>query len=339
MNSRKVAVLATSFLVLCFVALGMLANLTWQKWQHRGAPADPPSPGATTTPSPQPSGVAPVYHAPVSDDPPDPPAPPPRPKHTYKGSNPEPIFPVKLLSAKVGRSFDVYAQNLITCPITVSVDRIEVENAYSEPRFPLIFTVPGLQKVKVATIHPVAYNGAFSYKTSGPTWMPGKLDARHDPDALYDLPYEAGTSYRLVDMGPSDMLRYRFDLPEDTAVLCARAGKVVYTEQRYDAHGDGWDWLFRENKVVVLHPDGTLGFYTHLRPQGVAVSVGAQVSEGDVLGYSGDTGWCDQPCLDFYVEKALSGTKWMNFPCRFDVDGSGEGTTLKVGTSYRAPEE
>jgi murein DD-endopeptidase MepM/ murein hydrolase activator NlpD len=62
-----------------------------------------------------------------------------------------------------------------------------------------------------------------------------------------------------------------------------------------------------DNFVRVRHPDGLTALYGHLRKGSVAVSVGQQVSAGDILGVVGSSGCSTAPHLHFELRNAANG--------------------------------
>ena len=64
--------------------------------------------------------------------------------------------------------------------------------------------------------------------------------------------------------------------------------------------------------VLVKHNNGLATLYAHL--SGIQVSPGQSVSAGDLLGYSGETGYATGPHLHFtvYVESSVS---FINYKC------------------------
>lgn len=79
-----------------------------------------------------------------------------------------------------------------------------------------------------------------------------------------------------------------------TQLLCARHGIVVDMETRYTEGGKLEGMQAKANFVILLHRDGTLTEYAHLSP-GQVVEVGQWVSEGAVIGRSGNTGYSSGP--------------------------------------------
>lgn len=60
------------------------------------------------------------------------------------------------------------------------------------------------------------------------------------------------------------------------------------------------------NYVMIYHSDGSSTLYAHM--SSIAVSQGDTVSQGDVIGYVGDSGWADGPHLHFEIRVNGSST-------------------------------
>ena len=88
-----------------------------------------------------------------------------------------------------------------------------------------------------------------------------------------------GTLHPGIDIG----------VPTGTPIHAAAAGTVVYC---------GWEEGYG-NLVVIDHHNGLATAYGHQTR--VAVSCGQNVSQGDVIGYSGCTGFCTGPHVHFEV--------------------------------------
>jgi len=60
----------------------------------------------------------------------------------------------------------------------------------------------------------------------------------------------------------------------------------------------------QENFIEIRHPDDEYSQYCHLKKDGVVVKIGDTVKAGQLIGYSGATGWLanvPEPHLHFMV--------------------------------------
>lgn len=128
-----------------------------------------------------------------------------------------------------------------------------------------------------------------------------------DPaDSPYILPFESGKSFELSqtycppnpNWGHHDWFAYDFDMPIGTPLLAARAGKVIAVRENQK---DGTRVCGEENYIFILHDDGTVANYVHLKEGGVEVSVDEQVAQGQLIGYSGDSGCSIGPHLHIAI--------------------------------------
>jgi len=142
-----------------------------------------------------------------------------------------------------------------------------------------------------------------------------------DTSFLYDLPYEANTCHRIIQGYFSRYThKYKaaldFRMKKGTPVLAVRDGIVVRTKD--DSNVGGWNKKYRgdANYIVIEHADSTRSSYRHLMYKGVLVKVGTQVSKGEKIGYSGNTGYTFSPHLHFMITRYEKG-QWVTVPCRF----------------------
>ena len=121
----------------------------------------------------------------------------------------------------------------------------------------------------------------------------------------YVLPFRAGESYRtgltncsssFHSSGNPDQFAFDFDMPLGTPFIAARAGRVHRVVGLEPSEGGG-----AGNYVVIDHHDGTYGLYYHSPRNGISVSPGMNVEQGDVLGVTGRSGLAGYPHLHFIV--------------------------------------
>ncbi len=145
---------------------------------------------------------------------------------------------------------------------------------------------------------------------------------RDDSSFVYDLPYQAGRSHWLVQgyfshFSHRERAALDFRMKKGTPVCAARGGVVVRLKE--DGTRGGWSRRFRPdgNFVVIQHEDGTRAGYWHLQHNGVQVQLGDTVRRGQVIAYSGRTGYAAFPHLHFLVWNIDSQGHWSQVPTRF----------------------
>lgn len=128
----------------------------------------------------------------------------------------------------------------------------------------------------------------------------------------YVLPYSAGERYRVSQgncaktvgaHGGKRRFAYDFDMPIGTAVVASRPGLVEVVIERWPDVTGGRG---KDNMVRVNHGDGSFADYVQVRQNGVVVSTGDRVQQGDTVAFSGNSGFSSGPHLHFHVE--LHGT-------------------------------
>jgi murein DD-endopeptidase MepM/ murein hydrolase activator NlpD len=173
------------------------------------------------------------------------------------------------------------------------------------------------------------------------TVHPGNERATHDDAVVYQLPFAPGATHHLIQ-GYNGRFSHQaqsayaldFAMPEGTPIHAARAGEVylVRSDSRFRVKGQG-------NYVFVRHADGTFAQYLHLRPNGVMVQRGQQVPRGELLGYSGNTGYSTTPHLHFQVATPTPDGEhaYQTIPVRFRTRAGVE--QLSAGMSYARPDQ
>ena len=121
----------------------------------------------------------------------------------------------------------------------------------------------------------------------------------------YVLPFPVGIGYTCIQgyVGRTyhvGVFKYGldFDMPMRSLITAAREGIVIFTEA---THSDQEDGTENANVVIVQHEDGTYGRYIHITKDGVLVTVGQSVAQGDPIGLSGSSGDPGLPHLHFDV--------------------------------------
>lgn len=92
-----------------------------------------------------------------------------------------------------------------------------------------------------------------------------------------------------------------------TPIYAMRPGQVISIQDKYPDRGGDKEQIHRFNHVWLEHDGGYRSAYVHLQ-QGfrrrVNLKVGDQVKAGQIIGYSGNSGWSSGPHLHVEVHRA-----------------------------------
>ena len=234
---------------------------------------------------------------------------------------PDPTQLADLEVVRNGEAAEVYVSNRLGGPLEVGLALTESSNVIADPELPLTQLLPARSRVLLSRIVPNA-GGAASYAV-GMTAMPGDPQAV-PTDVVYALPMDEGSGWHVGQTfhggfsHNDEQNRYAVDLivPEGTPVLAARDGVVMQVESGFDRSGlNKQKYAERANVVRVLHDDGSMGVYAHLRENAVYVRVGERVAVGQQIALSGNTGYSSGPHLHFCVQ-VNTGMRLVSIPFR-----------------------
>jgi murein DD-endopeptidase MepM/ murein hydrolase activator NlpD len=220
-------------------------------------------------------------------------------------------YPFRLFTRAQGNQQELVADNEGPSPITVHAT-VTGENFTSNRTWPATVVVPPYTSMPLGRVFAAdkamgSYSFLFRYSHHF-----GKLDAVHEPEALYRLPFRDGEAYAITQAHGGRLTSHNnrenlyaidFAMPKGTAVVAARPGVVIDVTLRHQDGGFDPSFLDKANTIAVAHDDGTVAEYAHLSPGPDLVKPGQRVSAGDLLGYSGNTGYSSGPHLHFIVSK------------------------------------
>lgn len=193
-------------------------------------------------------------------------------------------------------------------PVQVELSVGDVHNIATDPPLPLTVVMRAREERVLADLRQtdVARPAGFELALRA---IPGSPDARHDDSEyrwpLGDQPVRIHQGFDGRFSHTSEESRYAIDAAADegTPVLAARDGIVMEVQDDY--YGAGLDkekFASRANVVRILHRDGSMAVYAHLRPESVVVQAGRYVYAGQTIGESGNTGFSTGPHLHFCVQ-------------------------------------
>ena len=134
------------------------------------------------------------------------------------------------------------------------------------------------------------------------------LSSKHDDNYLYDFPFKKRKRYKLIQgwggkfshTEPKSYHALDFKMEIGEPVHAARAGIVVRSVDKYTKNG-GRELRNFANTIILKHEDNSFAYYVHLKPGGSIVKVGQKIEKGELIGYSGNTGFSTSPHLHFVV--------------------------------------
>jgi len=247
-----------------------------------------------------------------------------------------------ILCIRVKPGAEALLASLETFPgieLTLSFD-MTLSNLHSSAALPAVFDLNASTVVDVTSLTPKDTKAAYSYNYSY-RYGWGRRNVTHAEGAVYRLPFETGTARQVIQgyngtftHQGNDAFAIDFSMPEGTKILAARDGVVLDLVESFIGGGTSDTYKDKANAVRIVHEDGTVANYLHLKLDGVEVKRGSAVRAGDLLGYSGNTGYSSEPHLHFDVSKRIDVETKSTLPTVFKTNANSSGETLSQGTSY-----
>ena len=240
-------------------------------------------------------------------------------------------------SVEVKDGYQIEVSNPGYLPVALVFD-FQLDNLRLEGAPDTVVVGPNTRRT-VHRLSSIRRNAAFHFRYNYRYYVGDNRSRPYDTAYVYELPYR-GDAGRRVMQGYNGSFSHRdkaaldFDLPEGTPVHAARAGRVVEVINSNDSGCPDPVCMNFSNLVRILHSDGTIAEYAHLRKNGTTVREGRKVKTGDLIGYSGNTGYSTAPHLHFAVYQQRIGYR-VFLPPPFRT-AFGENMLLAEGESYTA---
>ncbi len=218
-------------------------------------------------------------------------------------------YEVRIINRGTKKSPVFYAINPYHGPVEIFMDVTQRDNIIIKPEWPKIYVIPANSEVLLATVRPKNSKQSWSFKyTVGSTL--GNPDAVHDPNYAYKLPFVGNKKFYISQAfggkftHTGDQNQYALDIamPEGSDILAARGGIVMdIANDFYDGGAEAKN-LQRGNYIRILHDDGSMAIYAHLKLESVKVAKGQRVKVQQKIAESGNTGYSTGPHLHFAVQ-------------------------------------
>lgn len=188
---------------------------------------------------------------------------------------------------------------------------------------PSHFIVPALN-TGYELIELVAGKGKYSYQIHFESFKGITTGHHHNDKYVYGLPVKG--SYKIIQgyfgkFSHVDKKAIDFGLPLGSDVIAAREGLVleIKSDGKHSCLDPGCEK--EGNFVKILHDDGSVASYYHLKHNGCLVKPGQTIAKGQVIAKSGNTGYSSEPHLHFEVYTLLNKSKY--YPEILFDNGSG----------------
>jgi murein DD-endopeptidase MepM/ murein hydrolase activator NlpD len=201
----------------------------------------------------------------------------------------------------------IFANNRKPYPISLelTLTLVAVETKKGLPEF---FLIPAMTDSTLLTELVLPNQIGSSFKFNYKFWI-GDFSATHEDKHIYSFPFEESEGY-FLDQGYDGKLSHQrifaldFSMEIGTPIYAARGGIVIKVKEDSDFGCPKLDCVDLANLITIFHDDNTFAEYVHLKYNGAVVSAGDSVETGDLIGYSGNTGYSTGPHLHFTVNRA-----------------------------------
>jgi murein DD-endopeptidase MepM/ murein hydrolase activator NlpD len=211
----------------------------------------------------------------------------------------------------------VFVRNDLYAPVEVALAFTGMSNVRGAPAKAIRRVLPARSNTRLALLtaitsgKPLVYSPQFQYSLGDPS---GAAQSYRYPLPWRGGPFRLsqGANGQYSHYGPKNRYAMDIAMPVGTPIIAARAGVVVKTENSQSGRGNDASGNF----VRVLHDDGTMGVYLHLKQGSVSVREGQRVTVGSPLALSGNTGNSSGPHLHFVVQRN-TGEGLVSIPYQF----------------------
>lgn len=214
-----------------------------------------------------------------------------------------------LLQSGEERHPQFYIRNDYAGPVEVEIDFSERNNVQATPDLPKRFVIESGKSDSLFQINAIDEHKPWRLALKYRYIIGGPL-AHYSANASYWPPVAPNTAFQISQaFGGSfshtdEQNKYAVDIvmPVGTPVYAARSGIVLEAEDDFYKGGTNKAYSSEANNIRILHDDGSMAIYAHLELEKAQVYPGLAVVAGQLIGYSGNTGFSSGPHLHFAVQ-------------------------------------
>ena len=245
---------------------------------------------------------------------------------------------IQFYNEVVNREVFIYADNKEEMPMSAQF-QFKLENlTCTLPNDEVVVIPPKTRKFLIAKLAPIKANEGNSFSYSNSYNFGDALQETFDGDYIYSLPFEKGKTQSIFQgydgkFSHQNEFALDFDLKIGAPIVAARDGIAVVVINNNTKSCPDISCAKYNNKIVIMHSDGTFADYSHLKYQGAMVKKGDHIKKDQLIGYSGSTGFASGPHLHFAVFINRIDGRRTFIKTNFKTSES-EATLLEQGKSY-----
>jgi murein DD-endopeptidase MepM/ murein hydrolase activator NlpD len=120
---------------------------------------------------------------------------------------------------------------------------------------------------------------------------------------VYQKPVKEYKKIKINSPAHKGNLKHSIDFlcNEETPIYAALTGKIIFVKQNSKVGGPDKKYWNDGNRIVIQHNNNEYSGYEHLKYKGSKVKINQKVRRGQLIGYSGNTGFTFAPHLHFEV--------------------------------------
>lgn len=199
------------------------------------------------------------------------------------------------------------ALNPLAGPVQVWVEFHQTQNMRTTDPIPEQCVIAPQSELFLTALEKNQPQAGWSYRWQGHVVL-GRPVARSQFDvAVLGLPFKGGpfvvsqSFHGKASHSSNPQVLYAVDIamPKGTPIVAVKDGIVMDVESDFSRSGWSDKYADEANFVRLVHRDDSMTIYAHLDSDSILVGRGQSVKQGELLGYSGTTGYSTGPHLHF----------------------------------------
>ena len=245
---------------------------------------------------------------------------------------------IEFTSQKTSTGVIVFATNAEFAPISIEISFI-LNNLQSPKGNKFLAVIPARKKLyQIVELKRENENEGYNYSYNLASVFGDATIEQYDTNYYYSLPFEKGNEFQIQQgyFGKHTHQEVRaldIDMPIGTKVCAARKGIIITQIDDNKKHCANPSCVNFNNYIDILHEDGTIANYSHLKYKSSKFKIGDVVDEGNVIAESDETGYTSGPHLHFVVYLPAFENK-KTIPTLFKINNGNEFSLLKESQYY-----